>query len=730
VSGIVVDANGNPIADVYVGAQTKLFGRRDSTLSEADGSFALPDFRPGSQVYVFARKDGLAMRPMEDATLSSTGVDGLRVVMLPEARISGTVVDAKGGPLCGASVKVVGQPGTHFDDKVQTDGLGHFTIGGRRPGTYFFEVGFEGSFYTRPTDTKPVTVREGDHVSGVIVRTQGGEDDALMISGRVTDTSGEPVPSAEVSAYGLGSSGYATTDEEGSYEVSGLFDGLYDVQVRPRSNHSSTEVSDVVAGSINTDVVLEPAGVIEGRVIRADNGSPVTDFQACHHEGARAYEPWMDYKLVHYQHPEGQFRIEGVQPGEATVIVRASGYAPTVEIVQGIPAGQTVSDITIRLESGAIIRGAVLNAAGQPLAGTEVYEGPVLEASERQRCRAVWSDANGAFTLDDLAVTTTQISAFHPDYAPASAPVTLQSGAVSEIEIVLLKGGTIEGAVTLAGKPMPNETVRAGTRWWDDDGPTWSSTTDANGCYSILGITPAKVRMSAYMARDARASGGRSRNIDAATIVEDGRATVVDFDFEPLDAGIEGYITHGGQFERVEIRAVLVDAVGGREEFEADVGSDGYYHIDVPAGILSLRARADNLRKTVTVRCESGTVTHRDIDFSSGGAIAGEVIGLPAGRQNAVLVIDSEDTIVELSPQLAAELEDQGAVVASVHVDDENDGAFRLDNIEPATYTVLALSYADGDNIEAMLADALWTTAVVSVSEDEETGLTLVLPSP
>ena len=55
---------------------------------------------------------------------------------------------------------------------------------------------------------------------------------ASSVHGRVVDASGQPLPGVSVEARGRVSSGTASTDAAGAYEVTGLWAGGYDVSFR------------------------------------------------------------------------------------------------------------------------------------------------------------------------------------------------------------------------------------------------------------------------------------------------------------------------------------------------------------------------------------------------------------------------------------------------------------------------------------------------------------------
>jgi hypothetical protein len=109
----------------------------------------------------------------------------------------------------------------------------------------------------------------------------------------------------------------------------------------------------------------------------------------------------------------------------------------------------------------------------------------------------VRSGADGRFELRGQPPRTgsSQVRAAHQDYPPAQSEPFVQapSGGRSEVEIVLARGGTITGTVTLDGEPAPLR-----VSW---SGPEGGGATQANdrGQYRLRAVALGEVRVGARL---------------------------------------------------------------------------------------------------------------------------------------------------------------------------------------------------------------------------------------
>ena len=156
--------------------------------------------------------------------------------------IAGTVVTEPGSePLKKALVQIVGEDQKQGGNYTTlTDGEGHFRVEQVLPGRYqiFVErAGFVGvNERGLKADTNLFTVRAGQPLEDVIFRMLP----TAVISGRVTDEDGDPMPAVAVIIQKKKAGrptretvGSGTTNDLGDYRVAGLFPGQYWIVALP-----------------------------------------------------------------------------------------------------------------------------------------------------------------------------------------------------------------------------------------------------------------------------------------------------------------------------------------------------------------------------------------------------------------------------------------------------------------------------------------------------------------
>lgn len=160
----------------------------------------------------------------------------------PETTLSGKVLLDDGQPAAGASLEInsVGQTKNNKRDSVQCDETGSFKLTGLVPGSYSIEVAAPG--YVTDDFTARRVYRPGETVTIRLVK--GG-----VITGKITDATGEPLVNVEVKLQRLrdlngnrvrngGSSFFGDdfrTDDRGIYRAFGLMPGVYVVNVEPNT---------------------------------------------------------------------------------------------------------------------------------------------------------------------------------------------------------------------------------------------------------------------------------------------------------------------------------------------------------------------------------------------------------------------------------------------------------------------------------------------------------------
>jgi len=157
------------------------------------------------------------------------------------ARLEGQVVNSAGLPVKEAAIRLVGlpgqqpQPGANYGQSSDSDGK--FVIDGILPGTYLVAVQKTG-FSLGTTSNMQFTLTSGQVMKGVIFKM----NPLGVITGRITDQDGDPVPNTQVRVMRyltlgtkqLVNSGTGQSDDQGNFRIFNLEPGRYYISAIPR----------------------------------------------------------------------------------------------------------------------------------------------------------------------------------------------------------------------------------------------------------------------------------------------------------------------------------------------------------------------------------------------------------------------------------------------------------------------------------------------------------------
>jgi RNA polymerase sigma factor (sigma-70 family) len=410
VAGIVVDASGAPVAGAVVMA---LISRSSSasTASGADGTFELFMEGMSNDLRIQAQKGMDESKEQGPMKLRPDGRDGLVLALdVPRSgRIAGIVVDTSGAPLPGMKVHPNRADGLLPLVSVLTGESGAFELAELPAGNYALVAAFPhdpGGGMTQGQST--VKLGEGQVLSGVKLMMEIGD---RTISGRVLNSASTPVAGANVSVH----SGFGGTlsDAEGRFTIAGLEAGEFPIDAT-HEDYSWTHLRSVAAGSDNVTIIMEGKGTIEGHVLDAASGAPITDFEVFHtrQDGGSTLD---NRRAIH--DVDGRFSLSRVAADEWTVTVRAPGWVQSSQPVT-LTENETIRDLTFQMESGGRLDGVVETAAGTYVEGAYVYEGNFRHTGGGAEIAR--SDGNGGFAIDGWPREGGTIAVYHPDYAPAT----------------------------------------------------------------------------------------------------------------------------------------------------------------------------------------------------------------------------------------------------------------------------------------------------------------------
>ncbi len=625
---------------------------------------------------------------LTSATRSASTATGLR----------GKLTDQQGRAISSARVEVREASSGNFVAGSATSTTGQFSVTGLVPGPYllcFFPdsettghsaTGYlPGCYRQQPygygTSGTPVTVLAGKMTSGLVDYLPV----AGALSGRVTDSAGQPIPNVWVFGYDPNDpnqSNYsAATRADGSYTMTGLAAGSYQVCFYSQGaggasttgyldecyddqpQYSATPVP-VTLGHISAGInaALATGAAITGRV-NDPSGAPVQDvlasvFGAGYGQG--------------YSDSTGVYTLTGLAAGSYTLCFDGSsdaapyGYTNscagdhwlTVDVV----AGQ-VTTVNGTVEKAGAVSGIVTGDNG-PVAGVWVS---VFDHSGSQ-LNSTGTGDDGSYQFTGLAPGEVTVC-FDPTYTTgdykrtcygaqsdgSGSPVTVTAGALSTADVRLQQGASITGTVTDAsGAPISGVLVSA---YGMSDYEGYYAQTDESGSYTLAGVTADdyQICFDPSYAQGPAAGGYAAQCYDNQPSVETA---------DPVTVGASGSVTanavlHSGAAITGQLTGSDGAALGGvyiyaygldsGQQVTASSDFDGNYQVSgLSEGDYTLCFDAVNVRQPATTgyvnECfdnQSGSFGGTPVHVGAGTVTAGVDAELAVGSEIIGRVTDS-----------------------------------------------------------------------------------------
>lgn len=409
--------------------------------TSSDGTFELTPTATGS--YVLASITAAAYLPyaapvgVSAARVTLTrgqAVHGVTLLLYPATDYEGTVVDARGAPVGGVTVRLLGAPGEPAVEALpewKSGSGGHFT----------FQAA-DGAVL----EASRGALRGWAHIDRSVlimkkltIRLGHAPPRDATITGRVRDAAGAPLAEAMVRAvpseyYSTSPTVVATTGPDGRFTLAGVDRAQYDVTAEA-ANHLQAVRPSVPGGSRDVELALDTGQSITGQVVDK-RGQPVPAFTLTVHriDGlARAHVTTLS--LID---PQGHFAVR-VARGDYDLIASAPDHVRTT-----VQAGAGADGVRIVLDSGAILRGRVTAEDGSPIADAFVGVQTVRGGPRTPTAVPITTTrGDGTFELVGLGPGALALEVFSSGYArkleelPAAGP----DGARAPVAIALTPGG-------------------------------------------------------------------------------------------------------------------------------------------------------------------------------------------------------------------------------------------------------------------------------------------------
>lgn len=180
----------------------------------------------------------------------------------------------------------------------------------------------------------------------------------------------------------------------------------------------------------------------------------------------------------------GRYRLGDLRAGDWTLRVEAEGHVPSEQRTVIVKAEQAVEDEDVRLVPGARIEGLVLAADGAPAALASVVARRVDPQQEDPQTHTVKVDSEGRFELEALPPGDYRVTA-DPG---AEREVAAAAGETVEVTLVLRRRPVVHGRVTDANGPVAGARVGLFNLAADlnsGGGYSYPATTDELGEYEL-----------------------------------------------------------------------------------------------------------------------------------------------------------------------------------------------------------------------------------------------------
>lgn len=273
------------------------------------------------------------------------------------------------------------------------------------------------------------------------------------------------------------------SDAEGYYKIESLPLGEYVVFTEGISGYQNEFFDDanylskftpvLVTPPYDTsaiDLTLERGATISGKVVDEETGLPISNAMV----QMWSHQILPTWGLTSHTNGRGEFIIDTLPPASFLISVRAEGYADEIynhrqgwDQADLVPVtyGSVSSGVAINMRKGGILRGALYDQSGSPLAGLMVD----VRNGDNDHASAVPcypTDINGEFSVMMPPGTYYLYTQFVPgfvqvyydnvlDFASAT-PIKVTVGEeVTGLDFFLLPGGVISGKVVRSDGVTP-----------------------------------------------------------------------------------------------------------------------------------------------------------------------------------------------------------------------------------------------------------------------------------
>lgn len=689
ISGIVDFPEDASREDVFVNAR---YIREDGSAGNSrgssfsrDGSFSVDGLKDVGKVSVQLSGPGWTSNEEGPFDLAQGDVSGIHLKAVPLAStggsVSGQVVQGGGLPRPGETVWLDAMEGGN-SQTTESDDQGAFQFAGVPPGSYrVFIPSYD-------VEIRGINVQRGQDAGGLILELGSGTG---TISGRIVDWRGNPIAHTKVNASGSRNRvPNVVTDDDGRYTLSGIGSDPLTVSVYA-PGFGGEQRMGVPANSRNVDFRLKPVGHVEGTVVDARTGQPITEFYIQTVQGAseRSIEHALRSSRGNRQvSTEGTFRAINLAAEAQAIIARAPGYFANYTKVTVLP-DEIAAGQVIRLEPSGAFTARITGMDGAPVDGAKVFinEIPHTFDSEHFNHEVARSDEGGLAPLDNLVPGMNTVYVYHPIHGRGVFEVN-SAKQHGEIPFELPPAGRLAGSVLLNGEPVEGQVQisveypsSADTNWFS----RYSVELAKGGTFQVEGLMPGTASLQlrgqhgVQIKRTVQIAPGETT--ETAIELGGGSCTVIVSVRLP---------EHGAVMQLVG--TALVDTASGTFTIHArpnEVGDIEFQNAPAGHGDILVVGRTQagaTVGRHFSRALGEGEIIELTADFTQGISISGTGGNLEPNRESYALLITGE-----VDPALFSNEGYRSELVTRVThqqvLTDTN--VYQFDAIAPGTYTVV-----------------------------------------
>lgn len=525
VSGRIVDGAGRPAVEAQVElTQSWVVAGKDSGVVPSDrglhrattgpdGRFTIPDL-PAGRFDLDALGPGFRLR-LAEAVAVTPGAEPLQLgtFVLERGAPEGRVLDSQGRPVAEAKVWVRPEGweeewwSTDFsaeEPAAVTGPDGRFEIPGLPArgwnGLVVCRKGFAAAVAESPDFREPVEIVLSP---------------AVLLSGRVEGSRGEPVAGALVSSWTSGVPRYpqaapegpcppapASSDAFGRFTLELANPGWYDVEAEAGGFLRARREQVGAPSGEDLVLTLEPGVTVQGRVLDPE-GEPISRAVVWVHDGTGGG--------VSVSGPDGSYHLSDVEPGPRSLKAQHGDYSEERLDVE-VPAEGKRLDIVLKRQPSYEIRGRVVGPDGEPVEGAQV-----------RTAAGLWTatETDGSFLLRTTESDDPWLRAEKEGYG--AGQIELPPPPVSGLEIRLTRSASLTGQ--LLGL-APEDLAQAAVSVLLGEGLSQRlGIVDSEGRYRVLDLAPGEWMVNAQ--------AGHLSTFESVTVPPDVPEAVHDLVFPP-----------------------------------------------------------------------------------------------------------------------------------------------------------------------------------------------------